>query len=44
MEPAVEAAWLIIRSGEGRVDMSLLPPGPRRYDEATPLAARPAGP
>ena len=23
------------------VDTSLLPPGPRRYDEATPLAERP---
>ena len=26
---------------DGPVDTSLLPPGPRRYDEATPLVARP---
>ena len=28
---------------DGPVDTSLLPPGPRRYDEATPLASRPTG-
>ncbi len=28
---------------DGPVDTSLLPPGPRRYDEPTPLASRPAG-
>ena len=26
---------------DGPVDASLLAPGPRRYDQATPLAARP---